>query len=560
MVHEIGWRIDSAARQRNTFYTALLALAILTTELIRLIGLRSERRKWRSRSAFLTIPFLALLEILFSEWMQSAGPKGSLLRSAGLFLLSLSQLTLVGDSLLRAVRLTGERRFRRVPPALLVVLTFVAAIAAGAGLLCTPAATTRDISVIDALFTSTSAVCVTGLSTLDTSADFSFAGQSIILALIQVGGLGVMTLAYFLTLMSGQGITLRDRALLGEILSESNIHHVGKVVMRIVAITLFSEVLGAFFLYLRWSRVEGMTNPFWQSLFHSISAFCNAGFSSFEGGLMNPAAVDDQWVQVVIMVLIILGGLGFVTAGQIPAMIVLPLRRSLMRLRGKRFPMNSRVPVHVRLVAITTVSLLLGGAIGFCILDPAVDSASGRIWTGIFNSVTARTAGFNISEMSALPSSAVVLMCFLMIIGGSPGGTAGGVRTTTFALALLELQRLLRGRADVHFAGRTIPRPVLDRCHVTLFLSLLWLLVSTLLICAAQPEMKFDDVLFECVSAFATVGLSRGITPELGTFSKCVIMLSMLIGRISILTFALTLAGSPKPLHFRYPQARLPLN
>lgn len=552
--------MDRAGRDRDSLLTALLAGGILATEILRLIGARTERRKWRSRLTFLAIPFIALVELFFSEWLRDMGEKGSAVRTSGLFLLAISQLTLVGDTLLRFVRLTSERRFRRLPPAVLVVGTFVLAILIGAGLLMTPRATTDGIGWLDALFTSTSAVCVTGLATLDTPTDFTFTGQAIILVLIQIGGLGVMTLAYFLTLMSGQGIGLRDRALLGEILSESNIHQVGRVVSRIVGITLLAEGAGAFLLYLCWRGEGSLEDPFWQALFHSISAFCNAGFSTLSGGLMNPVAVDDHAAQTVVMLLIILGGLGFVVSGQIHRVVIAPLRKNRLNPWKRTRGAAERVPVHVRLVLITTAALLIGGGVGFWVLDVGQPAPAGRAWTAAFNSVTARTAGFNVSDMAALPASGVVLMCFLMIVGGSPGGTAGGVRTTTFALSLLELQRLVRGRADVQFAGRRIPRSVLDRCHVTLFLSLLWILVSTLLIAAAEPALRFDDVLFECVSAFATVGLSRGITADLGPFSQFVIILSMLIGRIGILTFAFTLAGAPRPHHYRYPEARLPLN
>lgn len=558
LVHEIGWDIDPAARLRNTIITGILAIGVLATEITRLTLLRTERRKWRSRVAFLAIPFLALLEILFSEYLQTAGQKGSLLRSSGLLLLSISQLTLAGDTLVRTIQIASEKHFRGVPPALLVVLTFVAAILAGTGLLMTPAATTSGIGFTDALFTSTSAVCVTGLITLDTATDFTFTGQAIILGLIQVGGLGVMTLAYFLALMSGQGISLRDRAVLGEILSETNIHLVGKVVGRIVAITFLAEAAGALLLHARWH--ESVADAWWVSLFHSVSAFCNAGFSTFSKGLMDPAAIQDRFAQCVIMVLIIIGGLGFVTAGQLPGLAYAPIRRRIRRRIGLRDDSRTRIPIHVRLVLVTTAILLVGGAIGFGFLDRASGTGSERFWTSVFNSVTARTAGFNVSDMATLSGPAVMLMCFLMLIGGSPGGTAGGIRTTTFALAMLELHRLLRGRTDVNYCGRRIPRDVLDRCHVTLVLSLLWIILSVVLVGAANPKMTLDDVLFECVSAFATVGLSRGITPELAGFSKIVLVLSMLIGRIGILTFAFTIAGVPKPRHYRFPEGRLPLN
>lgn len=548
-VWEIGWPITWDQKEMAVIASVGISIFIILLELTRLLLVRAERKRWRSSLVLVGIPVLALGQIALAGYLRNEESKELALRGTGLLLLALSQLTLVLATVIRLIRLTDRAWFRRVPPGVLVVGSFVAVIVVGMLLLKTPRATTSGISWMDSLFTSTSAVCVTGLAVRDTAVDFTFSGQLIILGLIQVGGLGVMTLAYFIALITGQGISLRDRVFLNEMFSQTNVQMVGRFVRRIVLITLLAEGIGASLLYLSWATNEGAV---WNSVFHSISAFCNAGFSTFPHGLMDESSHDVRGVQLVIMALIIIGGLGFVVAGQAPGLVFSPLKRTVRKWFGKRGPIG-RVPVHVRLVLSTTGLLLIGGMIGFWVFgdDP---------WTALFNSVTARTAGFNISHISELSPSAVILMCFLMVIGGSPGGTAGGIKTTTFALAVLELRRILLGRENVNIAGRRISRDVIDRCHVTLVLSVFWILLSTAIVSAAEPGMTLDDVLFECVSAFATVGLSRGITAELSYVSKTVIILSMLIGRIGILTFALSLVGKPTPRHFKYPEARLPLN
>ena len=549
LVWEIGWPIGDAGKEAALVASVVLAIFVILLEGFRLVAVREDRKRWRRGIVLIGIPLLALGQIALAEWLRDQGGEELALRGTGLLLLALSQLTLVLAAVIRLVRLTDKSWFKRVPPGLLVVGSFVVVILIGTLLLKTPRATTSGITWMDSLFTSTSAVCVTGLAVRDTAADFTFPGQLIILGLIQIGGLGVMTLAYSIALMTGQGISLRDRVFLNEMLSQTNVQMVGRFVRRIVLITLLAEAAGAFLLHLSWA---GNDAAIWNSVFHSISAFCNAGFSTFPEGLMDESAREARGVQAVIMTLIIFGGLGFVVAGQAPGLVFAPLRRTIRRWLGRRGP-AVRVPVHVRLVLITTGLLLAGGLLGFWVFG-------GGFWQALFNSVTARTAGFNISNMADLPAPAVILMCFLMMIGGSPGGTAGGIKTTTFALGVLELRRILIGRSDVNIGGRRISREVIDRCHVTLVLSVLWILISTAAVSAAEPELSLDDVIFECVSAFATVGLSRGITAELGPFARVVIILSMLIGRIGILTFALSLGGKPKPRHFKYPEARLPLN
>ncbi|MDA1006283.1 MAG: ATPase [Verrucomicrobia bacterium] len=549
LLMEIGWDLDAAARASVIRSSFALAGLVLLLEVLRVVILRSERTSLWQKLLMTGIPALALAQMFVAEAL--FGETGGLaLRGTGLLMLATSQLTLVASALLRLVRLTDRAWFRKASPGMLVVGSFVTVILIGTLLLKTPKATSGGITWIDSIFTSTSAVCVTGLIVRDTAVDFTFSGQAMILVLIQIGGLGVMTLAYFLALMSGQGISLRDRVFLNEMLSQNNVLMVGRFVLRIVLITLLLEALGAWILHLRWG---GLGGGLWHSVFHSVSAFCNAGFSTFSSGLMDDAAREERVVQTVIMVLIVLGGLGFVTAGRVPGLVFAPLRRKLLETLGRRGP-KVRVPVHVRLVLFTTGILLLGGALGFTWVDAADP------WPAAFNSVTARTAGFNITEMADLSAAGVVLMCFLMVVGGSPGGTAGGLKTTTVALGVLEIRRIVLGRTDVNLWGRRVSRDVLDRCHATLVLSFQWIIASVVAVAALEPRLALDDVIFECVSAFSTVGLSRGITGDLGTASKLVIITTMLVGRIGILAFAISLGGRPRPRHFRYPEARLPLN
>ncbi|MBK1881988.1 hypothetical protein JIN85_06150 [Luteolibacter pohnpeiensis] len=555
LVWEIGWPLTSGDRKIATIISLVLAVAVVVMELYRLITIREERKKWRRAIIFIVVPVFAIIQIYLSRrwgfWHQQ---EEFAVRGVGLTLLTASQLTLVVPGLLRLLDLTRSEWFKKIPPGMLVVGSFVVVILIGTGLLKTPNATNTGISWLDALFTSTSAVCVTGLIVKDTALDFTLAGQGIILGLIQVGGLGVMTLAYFIALMSGQGISLRDRVFLNEMFSTTNVRAVTHFVRTIVLTTLLIEGIGAAGLYYQWRDLE---HGLWHASFHSISAFCNAGFSTFSTGLMDSAARESYGIQSIIMILIIVGGLGFVVTGQLPGLTFAPVLRKITSMMRRRRP-YVWVPVHSKLVLVTTALLVVFGMLGFWLLE--FEGGYGHPWVALFNSVTARTAGFNVSDLSQLSIPSVIFMCFLMVIGGSPGGTAGGLKTTTFALGMLELRRILLGRSDVNVFGRRISRDVLDRCHVTLVLSLLWILASTTAVSLANPEFKLDDVLFECVSAFATVGVSRGITADLVPFSKCVIILTMLVGRIGILTFALTMAGRPRPRHFQYPEARLPLN
>lgn len=564
LVWELGWPLRLSESVWFEWTTWGLVLAALVAE----GGLAfKERRISKVKKLLVFGAFLLLaagrfgLERPLREWLgELVSP-----RTAALVALVAVQLTLIVPVGLRLLRVTRSRFLQNVRPGTLFVATFALAILAGAAMLKTPNATTGGIGWLDALFTSTSAVCVTGLGVVDTEHAFTPQGQVVILLLIQAGGLGIMTLTYFMALVVGQGISLRDRARLSELFSDDNLGAMGQLVGKIVLITLAIEAAGAALLYLSWAEAPPREGRLlWDAAFHSVSAFCNAGFSTFSGNLADPAIVANRPGQAVVMALIVAGGIGFAVIDDLPKLLLHGLATALLKLfpRSRRFArwrLRYRVRLHVRLVLLATLALLLAGAAGLFLAERWSWSRE-RAWEALFNSVTARTAGFNITDFSTYGFATVVLVCLLMFIGGSPGGTAGGIKTTTFAISLGELWRLVRGHESLHLHNRRIARDVVERSTATVVLSVLWVAMSVVLVSLGNPGADPGDVLFECFSAFGTVGLSRGFTAELSPFSKSVVIASMFAGRVGILTLVLTLAGQAEPRRYELPDARLPLN
>lgn len=564
LVWELGWPI----RLGETVWFEWTTWALVVAALVAEGGLAfRERRISRLKKILIFGAFLLLaagrfgLERPLREWL------GDLVepRTAALMALVAVQLTLIVPVGLRFLRVTRARFLQHVRPGTLFVATFALAIVAGAAMLKTPNATTNGISWLDAIFTSTSAVCVTGLGVVDTEHAFTPHGEVVLLLLIQVGGLGIMTLTYFMALVVGQGISLRDRARLSELLSEDNLGAMGEAVGKIVVITLAIEAAGAALLYWSWGEAPPREGRLaWDAVFHSVSAFCNAGFSTFSANLADPAVAANRAGQAVVMLLIVAGGIGFAVINDLPKLLVHGLATLLLKLfpRSRRFArwrLRYRVRLHVRLVLLVTLALLLAGAAGFFLTERWSWSWD-RAWEALFNSVTARTAGFNITDFSNYGFATVMLMCLLMFIGGSPGGTAGGIKTTTFAISLGELWRLVRGQESLHLHNRRIAHDVVERSAATIVLSVLWVSLAVVLVSLGNPGADPSDVVFECFSAFGTVGLSRTFTMELSPFSKSVIIATMFAGRVGVLTLVFTLAGQATPRRYELPDAKLPLN
>ncbi len=448
-------------------------------------------------------------------------------------------LSIVLGTLRDSRRLVG----RAVQPQLVIFASFVLLIAAGTGLLLLPRATRPPgISPVDALFTAASAASVTGLAVVDTSKAFTPLGHSILLALIQAGGLGIMTLTTFFAFAFAGG-TLRQYASLQALVGEQSLGRIRATLAQIALVTLGFEAAGAAVLYrhLPESAVPEAGRLF-SAVFHSVSAFCNAGFALHGLNLAAPGMRDNVPVQATVMALVVAGGLGF------------PVLAALGGLLARR---KRRLDLHAQLVLSTSALLRAGGAVVLLLLEPPGE-ALGRGWgerllSALFHSVSARTAGFNTVDLAALAPASLFAILLLMWIGGSPASTAGGVKTTTAAVALLTVLSIAGGKERVELFRRRIGEASIQRAFATVVVSVLLLSVSVLALLALEPKPPLD-LAFEAVSALSTVGLSTGITPSLGVPAKLLLSALMLAGRVGLLGCVLAL--SPRRPDARHEYAR----
>ena len=452
-------------------------------------------------------------------------------------------------------------------PIQLLALCFVVAILIGAALLLLPFSTTEQgISLIDALFTATSAVCVTGLIVVDTGTRFTPFGQGVILALIQFGGLGIMTTSTFLLLALGQRASLRNLMMLRDEYTVSGFASARKLILMIAGFTLLAEVAGAVILSRRFAADSALGhNAVWAGIFHSVSAFCNAGFSLFSTSFSRYRT--DLSINLTVPLLIVLGGIGF------PAIIGL-FRNVAARLSGTRRTLS----LHAKIVFTATAVLLALGTLAFFVLeqsseelaDASFSEKAGAAW---FQSVTTRTAGFNTLDLSRASQPTLLVAIVLMIIGGSPGSTAGGIKTTTFVVILLVVLARLRGHERVEAGKRTIPAAVVTKALVVALVGIAVIVSATLLLLVTDGEAvrqalvrqgakhgSFISLLFEVVSAFGTVGLSvldTAATGALTWMGKLVIICVMYLGRLGPLALAQMVLAADRPLRYKYAEEYL---
>ncbi len=424
-------------------------------------------------------------------------------------------------------------------PLRLLVGSFAALIAAGTGLLLLPAATpeSQPLNFVDALFTATSAACVTGLVVRDTGTAFTPFGQVVILGLIQLGGLGIMTYSVVILSALGRRLSLASRS----VLSQTLMGAVGKeglraFLKRVVQFTFAAELAGALVLFLHWREPLGPARAAWAAAFHSVSAFCNAGFSLWADSLVGWR--DDPVVNGTIMALIVLGGLGFLVAREI--------KRSWRR--------PAHFSLHTKLTLTTTAWLIGAGAIGIWIIERgdalAGHSVASQLLTATFQSVTARTAGFNTVDLAELTPAGLFILTMLMFIGGSPGSCAGGIKTTTLGVLAVATWERIRGHAHVNAFGRSLGRSTLENAvTITIGGILVTLagLFGMLFIQAPHSALRelngeFAALFFEVVSALGTVGLSVGVTESLTPPARLLVIVLMFLGRLGPLTVASALA------------------
>lgn len=435
-----------------------------------------------------------------------------------------------------------------------ICLGFIGAIAIGAILLWLPFSTADGTwsDPITALFTATSATCVTGLIVVDTGSYYSRFGQLIILLLIQVGGLGYMSATTFLLLLVGRKFRLREKLAIQQSLDTPGLSGVVQLVKSIIATTLLFELTGVFLLLLEFRQRFSGSQAIWQSIFHSISAFNNAGFSLFSNSLMGDAR--SPLLNLVITVLIIFGGIGYQTIMNIYA-----FGRDRLFKNAQRF----RPSLHFRITLSTTVVLLLLGTIAFYSTEFSNPNTLGRFaWNSKllaawFQSVTTRTAGFNTIDTGTMTTAGLFITIAFMFVGASPGSTGGGIKTTTLRVLVSCTKSVLQGRDEVLCYQRQIPVELVMKSVGVVVGSVVTVIIATILVALSDPQLEFIQILFEVVSAFATVGLSMGITAQLSVWGKLIIIATMYIGRVGVLLLMSALLGDPSPSLVDYPEEDL---
>ncbi len=460
----------------------------------------------------------------------------------------LIQIYIVINGIISLTKTREKWLFFSLSPARIIMISYVIVILAGTLMLKLPKATYSGITLIDALFTSTSAVCVTGLTTLNVSSVFTFEGQMFILLLFQLGGLGIITLTSFIALFIQKGFRLRDQMIVQEILDNENFSTLTSILKAIVAITFFAEMAGAVGLYFSWGNL-GLSEfeRIFSAVFHSVSAYCNAGFSNFPNGMETAGFHFSTISLITIMLLIVLGGLGFYTYSDILHIGDI----KMIQIKG--------LTLQTRMILIGTLVLILSGALLIWMTQYSEwkNLPFGKqMLNAFFLSITSRTAGFSTVSITDLAIPTLMLVILLMYIGGAPNSTSGGIKITTGVTLLASLRTFVKGKNRVEIGWNTIPMRTVRRAYIVFFVSII-IIFLVLFILSLTEDHAFFDIFFEIISAFGTVGLSRGITPDLTVIGRILIILVMFAGRIGLFTFAIAMSEESEDDGYSFPEINL---
>ncbi|MDM5337267.1 TrkH family potassium uptake protein [Fictibacillus enclensis] len=439
------------------------------------------------------------------------------------------------------------KRFVLTPPKILV-LGFAAIILAGSFLLSLPIATHdgQGMSWLNAFFTSTSATCVTGLVVADTGDTFTLFGELVILSLIQIGGLGFMTFSTFIALLIGRRISYRERLLLQEALNNPSTQGIVRMTKMILLFTIITEFIGAVLLSSRFAMDMPLKKAIYFGIFHSVSNFNNAGFDVMGDYRSLTAYKEDPLVSLTVCTLIILGGIGFVVFSDL-----LENRKHL-----------KYITLHTKIVLSTTAILIAGGTLLIFLLEMHNSktlqplSPTGKVLASFYQAVTPRTAGSNTLNIPDLTHPTLLLIILLMFIGASPGSTGGGIKTTTFVTLFGAAWSQIKGKEDVVFFRQRIISSMIYKALTVILSALILVITVTMLLSITEHEGNFLKIMFEAVSAFGTVGLSMGLTPDLSPFGKIIIALTMFVGRLGPLTVAIALTKRNEVESYRYPKGK----
>jgi potassium uptake TrkH family protein len=516
----------------------------------------SPKDFFRLRKMESIIVLYLLAEVLSLLFWNSRLLEGGLFSFSALYYLYWVQGLFVAIVVSTVAHSSFVLRKVKLNPAGLLATSFALLIALGTVLLKLPEMTHNgSISWVNALFTATSASCVTGLTVLDTGTFFSLKGQLVIMVLFTAGGLNMLTIASFIGSLYHRTGSLHATGLIKGFLDTDHTGNLRVILKNVIIYALVIQLAGILLVYISWGSAmefSGIKERLYFSVFHTLSAFNNAGFSLFSDSLYHLPVRHQYFLHLVIAALIVVGGLGFLVLQDVFA------REN--RLQRKRYPWKT-LHVNTRLVLHVTVWLILVGSVFFFILEynhVLKDySLTGKIVASFFQSVTTRTAGFNTVDTALLSNPSILLFLLFMFIGASPGSTGGGIKTTTFAVALQAASSNLRGKEHVEFFKRNIPWAYVNKTYAVLFSAFLLLVVFSLALAISEPHYSLKSIVFEVVSAFGTVGLSLGITPDLSPLGKMIVVMAMFVGRIGSLTLGIALTRRVLYTRYRYPDGRL---
>ncbi len=452
----------------------------------------------------------------------------------------------------------------KVNPSLIFISSFVLLIALGSFLLSMPEMTTdgKGLNAINAVFTSTSASCVTGLTVVDTGTHFTNKGIFVILVLIQLGGLNIISFASFFAAFAQKGVGLRQHTMIKDFMSYDSLSSTHSLIKRVITLTFIIELLGAIAIFFTWNpklHFDSIQQKIFYSVFHSISAFNNAGFSTYTNNLFEPLVRESYFLHVIVGMLVFLGGIG------------VPILNDMFDPKNMRERLQhpwKRLLITSRLSLYTSFILIIIGTVLFWTLEymnPRQLAEGGfltlgyfeQLVTAVFQSVITRTAGFNTTDISILSTPVLLGFILLMFIGASPGGTGGGIKTSTFAVVFLSSLATIRGKKIVEIYRHTISSEIMYKAFSVFLFSVSVVFVGTFILSITDPQFDFVKLAFEEVSAFATVGLSAGVTPGLSVGGKIVLVFSMFVGRVGVLTLAFALSKKVLSTNYKYPQAHI---
>jgi trk system potassium uptake protein TrkH len=509
------------------------------------------KEQWFESGLFILILFNAISYFVFSiSHLQKIAPVDGKLYE---FLLLLLLLIMAFIEFVKSLNFITSSKIK---PTTLFISSYFLLIGIGAGLLMLPGFNVKYVFLdfYDALFISTSATCITGLSTLTIIDTFNFKGQVLILILFQIGGIGILTFASFFATFIRKGLGIKHQIMMNELFDNDSISGSFALLKRILILLFGIEIIGVVAMMLLWGDYpfDSFQQKLFYSIFHTVSAFCNAGFSLFENGFENAGIQNSHLLQWLIIGLVILGSLGFPSLRDIFS----PRRlRERVKMPWKGWKTSTKISVY------TSAALLVVGMIAFYFLElknqPTIQNGLNSLTLATFQSVNLRSGGMSAISLENIAPPLIMICMFLMFVGGGSSSLAGGIKTSTFIVTLTAIISTIRGRKEATLGRRTISNELTYRAFAVILFSGNFVLITTTILSFTENDIPFLKLAFECVSAFGNCGLSMGITPDLSNAGKVILSIAMLAGRVGLLTLAFSLSSKEKPNTVRYPKTHI---